>query len=138
MALGRSSDAARSGRSLFVGVLLPLALIAALTAGLAVFVATGAGRRAADKELDARAATVKKAWDATDRPTAKPELARLGRQLNAKLVVIRGRHPQAAVTKGELRHYAFPTRDRRTLRVALAMKQSADALSTGRVAALIA
>ena len=138
MAPGRSPAPARNGRSLFVGVLLPLALIAALTAGLAVFVASGAGRRAADKELDARAATVKKTWDALDRPSGKPQLARLGRLLNAQLVVVRGRHPQAATTTGDLRSYAFPTRDRRTLRVALPMTQSADALSTGMLAALIA
>src|SRR3954451_3172735 len=138
MALGRSSAGARNGRSLLVGVLVPLALIAALTAGLAGVLATGAGRRAADKEIDARAATVKKAWDATGRPMAKAQLVRLGRQLNAQLAVRSGIRPSTATTTGDVRHYAFPTRDRRTLAVALPVKESADALSNGLVAALVA
>jgi diguanylate cyclase (GGDEF)-like protein len=119
-------------------VLLPLALVAGLTAVVVAFVAMGAGRTAADKELDARAATVKKAWDVAGRPTRKPELGRLGTRLNADLTVVRGSRPQAAATAGELRTYAFATRDRRTLRVALDAKTSADSLSKGLIAAIAA
>ncbi|MFL5842816.1 MAG: EAL domain-containing protein [Thermoleophilaceae bacterium] len=120
------------------GVLLPLGLLAALTVAVVAVLAIGAGRHAAVKELDARAATVKKAWDLSGRPSAQPELARLGRNLNARLSVVRGAKPAPAATSGQLRRYAFPTRARRTLRVALPVKASADSLSNGLVAALVA
>src|SRR5882757_10479233 len=125
MALNRSVARARSGRSLVVSVVVPLALLTvAITIGVAL-IATGAGRRAADKELDARAATVKKAWDGAGRPARKADLARLGRRLNADLSVERGSRPQPAATSGKVRSYEFATRQRRTLRVGLPVAQSA-------------
>jgi diguanylate cyclase (GGDEF)-like protein len=121
-----------------VGVLVPLALLAALIVAVVAMLAISAGRHAAVKELDARAATVKKAWDLSGRPSAKPELAVLGRRLTATLAVERGAMPALAATTGGVRRYAFPTRDGRTLRVALPVKASTDALSNGLVAALVA
>ncbi|MEA2494120.1 MAG: diguanylate cyclase [Thermoleophilaceae bacterium] len=120
-----------------VGVVLPCAILAALLAvAIAVIVSSG-GRRAADKELDARAATVKKAWDAQGRPSRQRDLKRLGTRLNAQLRVVRGRHPKVAVTTGDVRHYAFATRDRRTLRIALTTANSSDAISKALVGGLI-
>ena len=137
MARSRSAAPARPGLPLFVSVVLPAAIIAALLAVAVVFLTTGSGRRAADKQLDARAATVKKAWDGAGRPTKGAQLARLGTRLNAQLRVVHGSHPQAATTQGGRRHYAFVTRQRQTLRVVLATKSSDDALSQGRLAGLI-
>ena len=120
-----------------VRVVLPLAVLALLL-GLAVtMLVAGSGRKAADKELDARAATVKKAWDAADRPTAERQLDRLGSQLGARLSVVRGERPQPGTTDGELRRYAFATRDRQTLRVALSTSESDDALSSGLTAGIL-
>jgi diguanylate cyclase (GGDEF)-like protein len=120
------------------GALVPLGLLAALIVAVVAMLATSAGRHAAVKELDARAATVKKAWDLSGRPSAQPELAVLGRRLNATLSVAQGAKPAPATTSGNVRRYAFPTRDRRTLGVALPVNASADALANGLVAALVA
>ena len=117
-------------------MVLPVALISvALAAAVALLVASG-GSRAADKELDARAATVKKAWDTAGRPTHGTDLRRLGIRLNAQLRVVRGKHPQAGTTQGNVRRYGFATRDRQTLKVALSTKKSADAVSSARIAGL--
>jgi diguanylate cyclase (GGDEF)-like protein len=121
-----------------VSVVVPLALLAAAVTVVVALIATSAGRRAADKELDARAATVKKAWDGAGRPAGESDLARLGRRLNADLSVLRGSRPQPAATSGNVRSYAFATRQRRTLRVGLPVTQSADALSKGLAAAIVA
>ena len=129
---------ARSGRPLLLGVLLPVAVIAAgLAIGVTLLV-TGAGRRAAEKELDARAATVRGAWEAAGSPTNERELRRLGNRLDARLTVVRGRRPQAGTTAGDVRRYAFASRERRTLRVALATTESSDALSKGLIAGIAA
>ena len=117
-------------------VAVPAALIAVLIAVAAALLASGGGQRAANKELDARAASVKKSWDAAGRPGGGSELRRLGVRMNAQLRVVRGRHPQAGTTSGDVRNYAFATRDRQTLRVALSAKASADAISAGRLAAI--
>lgn len=117
-------------------VAVPAALIAVLIAVAAALLASGGGQRAANKELDARAADVKKSWDAAGRPGGGSELRRLGVRMNAQLRVVRGRHPQAGTTSGDVRNYAFATRDRQTLRVALSAKASADAISAGRLAAI--
>jgi diguanylate cyclase (GGDEF)-like protein len=111
-----------------VGVLLVVAI---------ALLATSGGRRAADREIDSRGATVKKAWDAVGRPESGPRLARLGTRLRAELLVVPGRHPLAPTTKGQLRRYAFATRDGRTLRVALSTRRSSDAISTGLFAAVV-
>lgn len=119
-------------------VAVPAVLVALLIALAAALLASGGGQRAANKELDARAASVKKSWDAAGRPPSGPRLARLGGQMNARLRVVRGRHPQAGTTSGDVRRYGFATRDRQTLRVSLQAKASADALSEGRLAAIFA
>src|SRR4051794_37761657 len=137
MARSRSSAPARNGLPLFVSVVVPAAIVAALIAAAVVVLVTGAGHRAASKELDARAATVKKAWDGAGRPAKDSDLQRLGQRLNATLRVVRGRHPQPGSTTGKIRHYAFATRNRETLRVALPTKSSSNALSQGLVAGLI-
>ena len=137
MARQRSATPARSGRSLVTSVAVPAALIGVLIAVAVAFLASGGGRRAANKELDARAATVKKAWDGSGRPRSGPELARLGTRLNAQLRVVRGSHPQSGTTDGDVRRYGFATRDRSTLRVALSSSESADAISKGFLAAII-
>src|SRR3954454_15082422 len=110
MARTRSSTPARSGLPLFLSVALPAALIAAALAAAVVLLVSGSGQRAANKELDARAANVKKAWDGAGRPTKGTELARLGQRLNAQLLVVRGRRPQPGTTTGGERHYAYATR----------------------------
>src|SRR4051794_20258154 len=137
MALRRSAAPARSGRSLALSVVLPAVVISLILAAAAAFMVAGAAKRAANKELDARAATVKKAWDGTGRPTRAADLTQLGKRLNAKMRVVRGRHPQAATTSGKVRSYAFATRDRQTLRVALSTSNSSDAISKGLFAGLI-
>src|SRR5688500_10573572 len=129
----RSIAPARSGHPLVARVVLPLAALALLLALAVTMLVAGAGRKAAEKELDARAATVKKAWDAADRPTADRQLDRLGAQLGARLSVVRGQRPQAGTTDGGFRRYAFATRDRQTLRVALSTSESDDALSSGLI-----
>ena len=118
-------------------VVVPAALVGLLIAVAAALLAGGGGQRAANKELDARAANVKKSWDAAGRPAGGSDLRRLGVRMNAQLRVVRGRHPQTGTTSGDVRSYAFATRDRQTLRVALSTKASADAVSQGRLAALI-
>lgn len=117
-------------------VVLPLALLSAVLGITIALLAGSGGQRAANKELDARAVTVKKAWDVAGRPTRAPALERLGRQLKAQLRVVRGRRPRAATTEGDVRRYAFATRERTTLRVALPTKESADAISSGRMAGI--
>src|SRR4051812_47431528 len=136
MAQERSVARARNGRPLVATVAVPAALIAVLIAVAAVLLASGGGQRAANKELDARAANVKESWDAAGRPGGGSQLRRLGVRMNAQLRVVRGRHPQAGTTSGDVRNYAFATRERRTLRVALSAKASADAVSAGRLAAI--
>jgi diguanylate cyclase (GGDEF)-like protein len=118
-------------------VVLPAILVGVLIAVAAALLAGGGGQRAAHKELDARAATVKEAWNSVGRPAEGRQLDRLGRRLNAKLRVVRGSHPLAGQTSGDVRRYAFPTRGDRTLRVALSTASSSDALSKGLVAAII-
>ena len=133
----RSVGPARNGRSLALRVVVPAALITGLIAlAVAMLVASGA-TRAANKELDARAATVKKAWDAVGRPPGGPPLQRLGSRLNARLRVVRGQQSAPASTQGKLRHYAFATRNRTTLRVALDTQASSDAKSKALVAGII-
>lgn len=137
MAPNRSSSAARSGIPLALGIVLPVALLAAALAVAAALIVGGAGHRAATKELDARAASVKKAWDVAGRPTRTQSLHQLGTRLNATLVVARGKHTHPAQTTGDQRHYAFATRKGQTLRVALSTKASSDSLSSGRTGGLI-
>ncbi|HEX6714738.1 MAG TPA: bifunctional diguanylate cyclase/phosphodiesterase [Thermoleophilaceae bacterium] len=137
MARNRSAAPARNGRPLVASVVLPAAVFGVLIALAAAMLASGGGKRAADKELDARAATVKKAWDGVGRPAGPAQLARLGTRLNAQLRVVRGRHPQAGATSGKVRRYAFATRDNKTLRVGLSTQSSADALSSGLLAAIV-
>src|SRR3954447_24129991 len=137
MALRRSAAPARNGRPLVVGAVLPIALLGVLVAVAVALLVSGGGHRAANKELDARAATVKKAWDSVGRPTAQRDLQRLGRRLNAQLRVVRGSHPQPGTTTDDVRHYGFATRSRQTLRVALSTSASSDAVSKGVVAGLI-
>jgi diguanylate cyclase (GGDEF)-like protein len=122
---------------LVVGIVVPMALVGGLLAVAITLLAASAGKHAADREIDTRAATVKKAWDAVGRPQDSRRLARLGTRLNAELRVVPGRHPAEPVTSGGLRRYAFATRDRRTLRVALSTARSTDAISKGVIAALI-
>src|SRR5436190_5130200 len=124
MAPERSAAPARLRRrpTLLVGVLLPLALIAAIVAIGAATVATSGGRRAANKELDARAATVKKAWDAAGQPSRARDLQALGKRLGAQLRLTRGTKPSGGVTSGNARAYAFAAHGKRTLHVALAVK----------------
>jgi hypothetical protein len=62
MPVRRSATAARAGRSLVTGVVIPAALVAAVIAVAAALLAAGGGKTAADKQLDARAAAVKSAW----------------------------------------------------------------------------
>src|SRR2546423_14011665 len=116
MARQRASGAAAP---LVVSVLIPLAVIAVAIAVLVSVVASGGGRRAADKELDARAQTVKKAWDAVGQPSGASSLRQLGKRLDAKLVVVHGQRPAAGKTSGDTRSYAFAARHARALRVAL-------------------
>src|SRR4051794_26914895 len=139
MARERSVAPARPRRrpTLLVSVMLPIALMAAVVAVAAAVVATGGGRRAANKELDARAATVKKAWDAAGRPSRDAPLAALGKRLNAHLRLTRGSKLAAGVTSGDTRAYAFPAHGKRTLHVALTVKQSKDALSSGLSAGIV-
>src|SRR3954453_15834424 len=137
MAPHRSASTPARNRSLLLTAVLPAALLCALlAAGVALLVA-GGGKRAADKELDARAATIKKTWDTAGPPSTRPELRRLGTRVNANLRVIRGRHPQPGTTNGDQRQYGFATRDRQTLKISLSTSQSSDALSKGLVAGLI-
>ncbi|MFL5894116.1 MAG: EAL domain-containing protein [Thermoleophilaceae bacterium] len=119
-------------------MVLPLGLIAVVIAVAASVVATSGGRRAANKELDARGATVKKAWDAAGRPSRPADLKVLGRRLNAQLRLVPGRKPAPAKTAGDVRTYAFAAHGKRTLRVALPTKGSKDALSSGQIAGVIA
>jgi diguanylate cyclase (GGDEF)-like protein len=107
-----------------------------ITLVTALLVDAGGGR-AADKELDARAATVKSAWDGAGRPGGA-ELQGLGRRLDAQLLVLRGAHPHPGTTSGDARTYGFATRSGQTLRVSLSTKASADAISAGLIAGLIA
>src|SRR4051794_20280065 len=137
MAPKRSAAPARNGRPLVASVVVPAVLVAALIAVVAALLASGGGHRAADKELDARAATVKKAWDGAGRPSSAGQLDRLGNRLNAELRVVPGRHPHAGTTNGDTRNYAYATRTQQTLRVALSTSASSDALSNGLVAGIV-
>jgi diguanylate cyclase (GGDEF)-like protein len=118
-------------------VVVPAVVISLLIALAAAVLASGGGQRAANKELDARAANVKEAWDDAGRPARGLQLKRLGTRMNAQLRVVRGRHAQPGTTDGDFRRYGFATRDRQTLRVALPASASADAVSEGRLAAII-
>jgi diguanylate cyclase (GGDEF)-like protein len=132
-----AAPAGGKGSPLAVRVLLPLAAAAAALAVAVAMLTTGAGQRAADKELDARAVTVKKAWDVAGQPAREADLRRLGRRLHARLAVVRGGKPSAGRTNGDVRTYRFASRRNRTLRVALATGDSSDALSSGLVVALV-
>src|SRR3954471_2635434 len=139
MARERSSAPARwNGSPLVASLLVPIAVLIAILAVAVAIVATSGGRRAADKELDARAVSVKKAWDAVGQPTRQADVALLGKRLGAKLRVVRGNHPAAGATKGDVRAYAFGSRKGRTLRIALSTKASTDSLSSGRMGAIAA
>src|SRR5260221_2161649 len=138
MARLRSNDPARRGGSpLAISVLAPLAVLAAVLAIAAALVATSAGHRAADKQLDARAVTVKKAWDAAGQPAGKADLRRLGKRLNARLAVVHGSTAAPGKTSGGVRSYAFRSRGQRSLNVALPVKDSSDALSSGLTGAIV-
>src|SRR5438067_8336267 len=140
MARERSSaPARRSGTPLLVVVLLPLALVAAGLAIAVAVVANGSGHRATTKELDARAGTVKAAWQASGHPTAARDLQRLGTRLDATIAIRRGQTPNAGGTAvGDTRVYSYPVRGKRLLQISLATKASSDALSNGLVGAIIA
>jgi diguanylate cyclase (GGDEF)-like protein len=120
-----------------VGVVIPIALVCALIAGAVALLVGGGGQRAAEREVDARAATVKKSWDAVGQPTAKRDLRRLGLRLGARLRVTSGSHPEPGKTTGDVRRYAFATHKRTTLLVALSTKKSSDAISAALIAGLI-
>src|SRR3954470_2495999 len=137
MAPHRSASTPARKRSLLVTTVAPAALLCALLAVGVALLVSGGGKRAVDKELDARAAIIKKTWDTAGRPSTRPELRRLGTRVNANLRVIRGRHPQPGTTSGGQREYGFATRDRQTLKISLSTSQSSDALSKGLVAGLI-
>ncbi len=137
MASTGSPASARVASTLALRVAIPAAVLAAVIAAAAAFLVSAGGHHAADRELDARAATVKKAWDTAGRPTRGAGLDRLGHLLNARLKVQRGRHPHAPASQGDERDYAFPTRDRTTLRVALSTKTSSDAVAKGLMAGLV-
>src|SRR5437764_10260266 len=139
MARERSAAPARTtGGTLVVAVLTPIAIVAVLVAVAAALIANGGGRSAADKELDARARTVERAWASLDRPSGRSALAQLSRRLDAGLVVVRGRKPAAGKTPGDTRTYAFAAPNARTLRVSLATKDSSKSLSSGLTAAFAA
>src|SRR4051794_10906389 len=137
MALPRSTAPARMGRPLSATVVLPAVALAVLIALATALLVSGSGTRAANKELDARAATVKKEWDGAGRPSSGGELQRLGRRLNAQLRVVRGQHRNAGTTSGDVRSYSFATGVDQTLRVKLSAKQSSDAISHGLLAGLV-
>jgi diguanylate cyclase (GGDEF)-like protein len=119
------------------GIVLPVALLGALVT-VAVALSTGGGaHRAANKELDARAVTVKNAWNVAGRPSEQSELQRLGRRLHAQLRVVRGTHAQAGITSGDVRRFSFPARRSVSLRVALSTSASSDAISKGLVAGVV-
>src|SRR5436853_7353286 len=94
MARERSAAPARmSGGPLALRVLAPLAVVAVLI-GLAVaLVANAGGQKAANKELDARALTVKRSWEALGAPSGKTSLAKLRQELGAKPGALPGRQP---------------------------------------------
>ena len=137
MPLRRSATAARNGRPLVAGVVVPAAVTAAVIAVATALLAAAGGKTAAEKQLDARAAAVRNAWTIAGRPTRTTDLAGLGSRLNAQLSVVRGRHPHPPATTGKVRRYAFATRDRRTLRIALSTTASADAIRNGLTAAIV-
>ena len=114
MARERSSTPARSkGAPLAAGLLVPLAIVAAVIAVAVAVVATSGGQRATNTEVDARAANVKKTWDAVGRPTAPAQLDRLGTRLNARLRVVPGGKAAPGTTRGNARTYQFATRGSR-------------------------
>src|SRR5690242_12266524 len=98
MAPPRSVARARLGRSLVTSVVVPVAVLGVVVAVVAALLASGGATRAAERQLDARAATVNKAWDAAGRPTSGTKLDDLSARLNANLRVLRGDHPQPAAT----------------------------------------
>jgi diguanylate cyclase (GGDEF)-like protein len=117
---------------------VPLAILAVIVAAATALIANGGGHRAANKELDARALTVKRSWEALGQPSGKSALTSLGKKLDANLTVVHGRKPQHGKASGGRRTYAFAAANDRTLRVSLATKASSDALSSGLTTALIA
>src|SRR5947208_15469212 len=93
MARERSSTPARSkGAPLAAGLLVPLAIVAAVIAVAVAVVATSGGQRATNTEVDARAANVKETWDALGRPTATAQPDRLRTPLNPPLRGVPRRH----------------------------------------------
>jgi diguanylate cyclase (GGDEF)-like protein len=135
---GSATPARGKGSPLALSVLLPLAVLAVALAIAVAVLGTSGGQKAVDKESDARALSVKRAWDAVGQPSGDTALQRLGRQLGAKLTVVRGRKPSAGATNGDVRTYGFPARRGRTLRVALPVKASSDELSSAKTAAFAA
>lgn len=119
-------------------MLVPLVLLVAVIVVLVASLANGGGKNATDKELDARATTVKRAWEAAGRPTRPAQLDVLGRRVNAQLTVVRRQKPAPPTTSGDSRHYRFSARGGRTLRVALPVKESKDELASGFSSALVA
>ena len=136
MEASRPSSASRSaGLSLVVRVLLPLALLGGLVALAAGVLAGGAGQKAADDELDRRASVVRQAWRASGSPTDGAELRELGRRLDARLAIERGKPARAGQTVGDFRVREFPTRGR-TLRVSVPAKAVSDEIGSGTTTAL--
>lgn len=121
-----------------VGVLLPLALVTALIVAVVASLANGGGKKATDRELDSRASTVKRTWEAAGRPTRPAQLDLLGRRVDARLSVVRRQQPAAPKTSGDFRTYRFTARGGRTLRVALPVKESKADLSSAFSSALVA
>ena len=137
MAGSRSSSPARSraGLPLAVHVLLPLALIAAVVAVAAGMLAGGAGKQATDDELDRRAATVRRAWQASGSPTDRAELRTLGRRLGAQMSIGRGTPGATGRTEGDRRIREFRTRGRK-LTVAIPAKEATDKVDSAKTTAL--
>ena len=128
---------ARTGLPLAVQVILPLALLTALVAVAAAMLAGSAGRKAADDELDRRAAVVRRAWQASGSPTDRRELRVLGRRLGATLTIRRGDpSSHAGRTEGDLRVREFRARGR-TLVIGVPSKAAADELAGGRTTGLV-
>lgn len=127
------------GLPLAVRLLAPLALVAALSALAVLTLASGAGRTAADEELDRRAAVVQRAWETAGSPRREADLRALGRRLRVRISIVRrGPSPAPAATQGDFRTREFAVRGGRALRVAVPAKAVADRLSEGRTAALVA
>jgi diguanylate cyclase (GGDEF)-like protein len=123
---------------LAAGVLLPIALVAALIVAAVLLVSAGAGKSAANAELDARAVTVSKAWQMAGRPTRDAQMIDLGRRVDARLSIGPRKPAAAPKTSGDFRSYRFAVRGGRTLSVVLPVAKSKDELSNGFTTAVIA